>query len=60
MNVRDAMARANVRRQSDITKSNLRIAVKLFTQRPTYELIKSEKDNQSHVELKSRVSRMAR
>ena len=40
--VRDAMARANVRRQSEIAMDNQRIAVKLFTQKPTYELLRFE------------------
>ena len=43
--VRDALARANVRRQSEIAMDNQRIAVKLFTQKPTYELLKFEKDH---------------
>lgn len=58
--VRDAMARANVRRQSEIAMNNQRIAVKLFTQKPTYELIRSEKDHQVHKERLGRVSRMAK
>lgn len=46
--VRDALARASVRRQSDIAMDNQRIAVKLFTQKPTYELLKFEKDHKDH------------
>ena len=58
--VRDALARANVRRQSEIAMDNQRIAVKLFTQKPTYELLRFEKDHKMHKERVNRVSKMAK
>jgi hypothetical protein len=58
--VRDALARANVRRQSEIAMDNQRIAVKLFTQKPTYELLKFEKDHKQHKERINRISKMAK
>lgn len=54
------MARANVRRQSEIAMDNQRIAVKLFTQKPTYQLLKFEKEHKIHKERISRISKMAR
>lgn len=39
---------------------NQRIAVKLFTQKPTYELLKFEKDHKKHKERVVRSSRMAK
>lgn len=58
--VRDALARASVRRQSEIAMDNQRIAVKLFTQKPTYELLKFEKAHKQHKERVHRVSKMAK
>ena len=58
--VRDAMARANVRKQSEIAMDNQRIAVKLFTQKPTYELLRYEKDSAQHRERVARTSKMAK
>ena len=39
---------------------NQRIAVKLFTQKPTYELLKFEKDHKTHKERINRISKMAK
>lgn len=58
--MRDALARASVRRQSEIAMDNQRIAVKLFTQKPTYELLRFEKDHAMHKERISRISKMAK
>ena len=58
--VRDAMARKTVRHQSQIALDNQRIAVKLFTQKPTYEVLKFEKDHIAHKERLARVSKMAK
>lgn len=40
--VKQSLARQNVRKQSQIALDNQRIAVKLFTQRPTFEVMKME------------------
>ena len=39
---------------------NQRIAVKLFTQKPTYELLRFEKDYAVHRDRVSRTSKMAK
>lgn len=39
---------------------NQRIAVKLFTQKPTYELLRFEKDHKQHKERINRISKMAK
>ena len=54
------MARNNVRRQSEIAMDNQRIAVKLFTQKPTYELLRFEQDHAKHKERIGRISKMAK
>ena len=55
--VRNAMHRDALRRQSEIAMSNQKLAVKLFTQKPTYEVLKHEKDFKEH---KSRLERISK
>lgn len=54
------MARANVRKQSEIAMNNQRIAVKLFTQKPTYESLQFEKEHALHRERIGRITKMAK
>ena len=39
-----ALLRSGMHRQSEIARSNQKLAIKLFTQKPTYQVMKFEKD----------------
>ena len=46
--VRDALARANQRRTTELALQNQKFAVKLFTQKPTYQVLSYEKQHKKH------------
>ena len=56
--VKDAMARESLRRQSEIAMSNQKLAVKLFTQKPTYEVLTFEKQHKENQERLNRISKV--
>lgn len=41
---RNAMIRAESRKNSEIAKKNQKLAIKLFTTKPTYQAVNLEKD----------------
>lgn len=41
---RSAIARADLRKMSEIAASNQKLAVKLYTKKPTYQVLDLEKD----------------
>ena len=56
--VRDAMHRESLRRQSQIAMSNQKLAVKLFTQKPTYEVLQFEKQHKKNQDRVSMISKI--
>ncbi len=54
---REALERADLQKQVQLSKSNQKLAVKLFSQKPTYRVKQFEKDHAAH---EARVSRMSR
>jgi len=54
---RDANVRAGLRRQSEIAMNNQKLAIKLFTQKPTYQALDWEK---KYKESREAVARLAK
>ena len=56
--VREALHRESLRKQGEIAMSNQKLAVKLFTQKPTYEVLQSEKAHKAHQDRVGRISKV--
>jgi hypothetical protein len=58
--VRDALQRANARRATELALENQRFAVKLFTQKPTYQVLTYEKQHKKQQERVQMLSKFTR
>jgi uncharacterized membrane protein YecN with MAPEG domain len=58
--VRDALQRANARRATELALENQRFAVKLFTQKPTYQVLSYEKQHKKQQERVQMLSKFTR